>query len=60
METETVQSDKSIGFAALFGVLTLVGAGLMAAGPDQLTKALGFAVAIIAASLAVSGAHLFQ
>jgi hypothetical protein len=60
METETVQSDKSIGFAALFGVLTLVGAALMVAGPDQLTKALGFAVAIIAASLAVSGVHLFQ
>ncbi|CQR50331.1 MULTISPECIES: DUF7525 family protein [Haloferax] len=60
METKTVQSDKSIGFAALFGVLTLVGAGLMVAGPDQLTKALGFMLAIIAASLAVSGAHLFQ
>lgn len=60
MDTKTVQSDKSIGFAALFGVLTLVGAGLMVAGPDQLTKALGFGVAIIAASLAVSGAHLFQ
>ncbi|ADE05183.1 MULTISPECIES: DUF7525 family protein [Haloferax] len=60
METKTVQSDKSIGFAALFGVLTLVGAGLMVAGPDQLTKALGFMVAIIAASLAVCGAHLFQ
>ncbi|KAB1194589.1 MULTISPECIES: DUF7525 family protein [Haloferax] len=60
METKTVQSDKSIGFAALFGVLTLVGAGLMVAGPDQLTKAAGFAVAIIAASLAVSGAHIFQ
>ncbi|KAB1196588.1 MULTISPECIES: hypothetical protein [Haloferax] len=60
METETVQSDKSIGFTALFGVLTVVGGGLMVAGPDQLTQALGFAVAIIAASLAVSGAHLFQ
>ncbi|WP_411963105.1 hypothetical protein [Haloferax sp. YSMS24] len=60
METETVQSDKSLGFTALFGVLTLVGGGLMVAGPDQLTMALGFAVAIIAASLAVSGAHLFQ
>ncbi|AFK18909.1 hypothetical protein E6P09_08995 [Haloferax mediterranei ATCC 33500] len=60
METKTVQSDKSIGFAALFGVLTLVGAGLMVAGPDQLTKALGFAVAITAASLAVGGAHAFQ
>ncbi|WP_416839375.1 hypothetical protein [Haloferax sp. DFSO52] len=60
METETVQSDKSIGFTALFGVLTLVGGGLMVAGPDQLTKAVGFAVAIVAASLAVSGAHLFK
>ena len=35
METKTVQSDKSIGFAALFGVLTLVGAGQMVAGRDQ-------------------------
>ncbi|KAB1188742.1 MULTISPECIES: hypothetical protein [Haloferax] len=60
METKTVQSDKSIGFAALFGVLTLVGAGLMIAGPDQLTQAIGFAFAIIAASLAVSGVHIFQ
>ena len=60
METKTVQSDKSIGFAALFSVLTLVGAGLMVAGPDQLTKAVGFAVAIAAASLAVAGAHAFQ
>ncbi|WP_410765013.1 hypothetical protein [Haloferax sp. DFSO60] len=59
METKTVESDKSIGFTALFGVLTVVGAGLMMAGPDQLTKALGFAVAIIAASMAVVGAHMF-
>jgi hypothetical protein len=59
METSTVQSDKGIGFAVLFSVVTVLGAAAMIAAPSQLTKAVGFGLAMVAASLAVSAIHLF-
>jgi hypothetical protein len=59
MQTKDIQSDKGIGFAVLFSVLTVIAAAWMVAAGDQLTTALSFAVAIIAACLAVIGAQAF-
>ncbi|MFB6107892.1 MAG: hypothetical protein ABEJ82_03500 [Haloplanus sp.] len=53
MATETVETDKGFGFGVLFGVLTLAGALAMLAAPGELAKATGFAVAMVAALLAV-------
>jgi uncharacterized protein related to proFAR isomerase len=56
METDTVGSDKGIGYAALFSVLAGLGAAVMlGAGLAhlQLTAAWGFALAMVAATLAV-------
>jgi hypothetical protein len=49
----TVGSDKGIGFAVVLSLLTLVGAVVMVVGPGQVTKAWGFALAMVAAMLAV-------
>jgi hypothetical protein len=59
METSTVQSDKGIGFALLFSIVALLGAVAMVAAPDQLGKAYGFAIAMLAASFAVVAIHVF-
>ncbi|MFC6988234.1 hypothetical protein ACFQJD_04985 [Haloplanus sp. GCM10025708] len=59
MVRNTVQTDKGIGFGALFSILAVVGAVAMLAAPGQLGKAAGFAVAMIAASLAVVGAQVY-
>lgn len=58
MET-SVQSDKGIGFAVLFGLLALGGALVMLAGPGQMAKAWGFAAAMIAAMLSVVAIHAY-
>jgi hypothetical protein len=55
----TVSSDKGIGFAVVLSLLTLVGAAVMLAGPGQLTKAWGFALAMVAAMLAVVFTQLY-
>ena len=55
----TASSDKGIGFAVVLSLLTLVGAAVMLAGPGQLTKAWGFALAMVAAMLAVVFAQLY-
>jgi hypothetical protein len=55
----TVSSDKGIGFAVVLSLLTLVGAGVMLAGPGQVTKAWGFALAMVAAMLAVVFTQLY-
>ena len=52
---ETVSSDMGIGLGVVFGLLTLVCAGVMIAGPTQILQAWGFAAAMIAAGLAVVG-----
>ena len=62
METASASSDKGFGLTVLFSVLALLGVvGMFVAGltGDQLVAAVGFAVATIAASLAVSATHLF-
>ncbi|WP_380679812.1 DUF7525 family protein [Salinigranum sp. GCM10025319] len=55
----TVSSDKGIGFAVVLSLLTLVGAAVMLAGPGQVAKAWGFALAMVAAMLAVVLTQLY-
>lgn len=59
METGTVSSDKGIGFAVLFSVVTLFAVVAMLAVDDQLTTALGFAAAMVAACFAVAATHIY-
>jgi len=62
METAAVSSDKGFGLTVLFSIVAVLGvAAMFAAGlsGDQFVAAVGFAAAIIAASLAVSATHLF-
>ncbi|SFR44163.1 DUF7525 family protein [Halogeometricum limi] len=59
MQTKSVQSDKGIGFAVLFSVVTVIAAAGMVVSGDQLTTAVAFAVAVVAASLAVVAAQAF-
>jgi hypothetical protein len=53
MALDPVGTDKGVGFGVLFGILAVVGALVMLAAPGQLTKAGGFALATVAALLAV-------
>jgi hypothetical protein len=55
----SVGSDKGIGYAATLSLLTLVGGAVMLAGPGQVTKAWGFALAMVAAMLAVVFTQLY-
>lgn len=55
----TVSSDKGIGFAVVLSLLTLVGAVVMLGGPGQVAKAWGFALAMVAAMLAVVFTQLY-
>jgi hypothetical protein len=55
----TITSDKGIGFAVVLSLLTLVGAVVMLGGPGQLAKAWGFALAMVAAMLAVVFTQLY-
>ncbi|MFB6089854.1 MAG: hypothetical protein ABEJ97_02235 [Halobellus sp.] len=62
METASAATDKGFGLTVLFSIVALLGvAGMFAAGLTgaQLLAAVGFAVAVVAASLAVSATHLF-
>jgi len=60
METGSVDSDKAIGIAMAFGVLTVLGALFMFGGATQLMQAWAFAAAMIAASLCVAVIHLYE
>jgi hypothetical protein len=63
METAAASSDKGIGLTILLSIVALLGVvGMFVAGltGDQLIAAVGFGVAIIAGSLAVSATHLFE
>jgi hypothetical protein len=53
MAHDTAGTDRGVGFGVLFAVLASVGALVMVAAPGQLTKAGGFALAVVAALLAV-------
>jgi hypothetical protein len=57
--TDTVETDMGLGFTVVFSLLTLVGAGAMLVAPGQLTKAWGFALAMVAATLAVVASQAY-
>jgi len=59
METNAVGSDKDLGMLVLFSLLTGIGAAAMLLAPGQVNKALGFALAMVAASLAVVSTQVF-
>lgn len=60
MEQNAAQSDKGIGMLVLFSLLAVGGAAAMLVVPGQVNKALGFALAIIAASLAVVATQVYS
>lgn len=53
MAHDVATTDKGVGFGVLFSLVAAVGALAMLLAPGQLAKAGGFAVAIVAALLAV-------
>jgi hypothetical protein len=53
MANDVAVTDRGVGFGVLFSILALVGALAMLVAPGQLTKAGGFALAVVAALLAV-------
>jgi hypothetical protein len=59
MTTETVESDMGIGLTVLFGLVALGGAAAMMAAPSQVGKAWGFALAMLAATVAVVVAQAY-
>jgi hypothetical protein len=64
METDAVETDMGIGMSVLFGLLTLAGAVAMLGGGlfeplGQVTAAAGFALAMVAAMLAVAATQLY-
>ncbi|SDN29557.1 hypothetical protein SAMN04487949_3862 [Halogranum gelatinilyticum] len=59
MEGQAVYSDKGIGFAMLFSLLAIGGAAVLLVAPGQVTKAWGFALAMVAASIAVVGTQAY-
>lgn len=59
MATDTVASDKGIGFAMLFSLLAVGGAaGMYVGAPDQ-AAGWAFAAAVLFASLAVVYIHIY-
>lgn len=59
MSTHADGNDKAIGVAMAFGLLALVGAGLMLAGGSQQLQAWGFGAAMVAAALSVVAVQLY-
>lgn len=59
MATHADGSDKAIGVAMAFGLVALLGAGLMLAGGTQELQAWGFAAALVAAGLSVVAVQLY-
>jgi hypothetical protein len=62
MATDTVESDMGVGMGLLFSVLAGVGAVVMfgaAFAELQLTAAWGFALAMVAGTLAVVAAQVY-
>ena len=56
-----LQTDKSLGLGLVFGIVAVLGALVMyIAAADQLTAGWGFALAMIAASIAVAVIHIFS
>ena len=60
MATETAGSDMGVGLALAFTAVTLVGVWFLFAGAAQITRAWGFAFAMLAATIAVVGLHAYE
>jgi hypothetical protein len=63
METTTAASDTQLGLTIAFMIIAMLGVvvmGYYGASGGQITAAVGFAVAMIAGSVAVSVPHLFR
>jgi hypothetical protein len=63
METATAASDTQLGLTIAFMIVAMLGVvvmGYYGATGGQLIAAVGFAVAMIAGSVAVSVPHLFR
>ena len=61
MATDTVGTDRGVGFAVLFGLLGLAGAlvaFVAALAHSQIVAAWGFAAAVLAGAILVVGIHL--
>jgi hypothetical protein len=56
---QAVESDKGLGLGLVFSLLAVVGALIMLAGPTEITKAWGFAAAMVAGALAVLVIHVY-
>ena len=59
MATTDGETDVRIGYTVLLGLVALLGAAAMLAAPGQQANAWGFAVAMVAATLAVLAAQAF-
>lgn len=53
MAESTVGSDKALGVGLVLSILAVIGAFVMYGGATQLSKAWGFALALVAAMLSV-------
>lgn len=59
MATDAAETDMSIGLGIAFAALALLGAVLMYGAPTQEFRAWGFALAVIAALVAIVAVHLY-
>ena len=59
MATRETSGDTGVGLAILLSLLSVGGAFLMYLSPDDPLAGWGFALAILAASLAVAAVHLY-
>lgn len=61
MAETAIRSDKAVGLGLVFGALAVLGAVLMyVAAARQVLAGWGFALAVLAASLAVAAIHVFS
>jgi len=57
MDAAEAGADRGVGYSVALGLVAVAGAFLMYANPDSAVAGYGFAVAIVAASLAVVAAQ---
>ena len=57
MDASEAGADRGVGYAVALGLVAVAGALLMYTNPDSAVAGYGFAVAMVAASLAVVAAQ---
>lgn len=61
MTESAAASDKAVGLGLVFGLLSIVGAVVMfVLATEQVLAGWGFALAVLAGSLAVAAIHVFS